>query len=252
MYLFQPVVLMIKADNRIVIDNLRDKVRLSQLKLLELYDEQLLRDINKLPIGKLPIGKLVDFYDDNPNGSTFTVCCPFYLMSTRKKLIANVKDVIVGMRTIGFKLKKASLTSETNDNGGEVNQITLSFHDSIRGYASDYPTVYTVAYATLKRLYSMVYNEFTRVEDEFTILNRRRKKKKKKKKKKKYSTAEEKNALKILGITKKNPSRRDVLNAYRRKAIDNHPDKPGGDNDKMQAINGARMTLLPNKLKLKF
>jgi len=62
---------------------------------------------------------------------------------------------------------------------------------------------------------------------------------------------DKKAAREILGITKSNPTRAEITRAYRKKAIENHPDR-GGDQETMKSINNARDILLPNKFKLKF
>ena len=56
----------------------------------------------------------------------------------------------------------------------------------------------------------------------------------------------------ILGLTKTSPTVREIQQAYRKKAKENHPDK-GGNPETMKQINNAKDTLIPHyKLKLKF
>ena len=256
---------MIKADNRIFIGNaFSDKVRNSQLRLaLDIaYPRPRYKDYRLKQIIKLPIGRLInflpnDFEKDITSRRTFTLYCPFYLM--KREEIEN-KDLskigIIGlMETMGFILHKASFLKRKSDRGNSwnLNQLTLSFEDKKRGPAKDWPGVVKMSDTSLDRSNEVVYNEFLRVKYEFKRLSTDRTRYRNKRRtftEEKKPIDEKEKARQILGITKKDPTKREVLEAYRNKARGNHPDK-GGNKEKMQAINSARLILLP-KIKLKF
>jgi len=269
--MYQPIVLMIKADNRIFIGNaFSDKVRNSQLRLaLDIaYPRPRYKDYRYKQIVKLPIGRLInflpnDFEKDITIYRTFTLYCPCYLM--KREEIEN-KDlskigIIDLMERMGFILHKASFLKRNNDRGNSwnLNQLTLSFKDKKRGPAKDWPGVVKMSNMSLNRSNEVVYNEFLRVKYEFKRLSTvgearyrtRYRNKRRTFTEEKKSIDEKEKARQILGITKKDPTDREVLKAYRNKARVYHPDKPGGDKEKMQTINKAKLILLP-KIKLKF
>jgi hypothetical protein len=254
---------MIKADNRIVIGNaFSDKVRNSQLRLaLDIaYPRPRYKDYRYKQIIKLPIGRLInflpnDFEKDITIYRTFTLYCPCYLM--KREEISNNDLSKIGiidlMETMGFILHKASFLKRKNDRGN-LNQLTLSFEDKKRGPAKDWPGVVKMSKMSLNRCNEVVYNEFLRVKDEFKHLSKARYTRYRNKRRtfteEKKPIDEKEEARQILGITNPDPTKREVLKAYRRKARENHPDK-GGDKEKMQTINRAKLILLP-KIKLKF
>jgi len=258
--MYQPIVLMIKADNRIRVSAL-DEVRNSQLRLaLDIVYPTRRRDDRYRKIINLPIGRLInflpqDFEKDITVWKTFTLYCPFYLMKReeiKKKDLSKI-GIIDLMKTMGFILHKASFLKRKNDRGN-LNQLTLSFKDGKRGPAKDWPGVVEMDNMTLNRRNEIVYNEFLRVKYKFirlsTVGEARYRNKRRTFTEEKKSIDEKEEARQILGITNPNPTKREVLKAYRKKARENHPDK-GGDKEKMQTINRAKLILLP-KIKLKF
>lgn len=274
--MYQGVIIIIKADNRIDMYDINDALREAQNSLAfdilypkPRYNKSLIKEI-----ARLDVGRFQNFYYLTKNTfDTFKLVCPFFLIK-REFLIEkhNNKDYGTGiiplMKKLGYKFQNTEFSAVEKSSGRKTNQtITLSFKDT-RGPAKKRPeVVYLDETNQLQsdrqfrfyKPYDRVYNEFKtkkRLFKKYMRLAENEKARYKNKSRKftdnKTFTDPKEKARKELGIENPNPSRKEVLKAYKEKALKNHPDK-GGDVEKMKRINNAKTTLLPNGLyKLKF
>jgi len=284
--MYQGVIIIIKADNRINMYDLnkaifdmynfnKDAQRDLALDILypkPRYNKSLIKKIHSLNIG------MFESYYNNES-DTFKIYCPFFLVE-RKFLTEkhNNKDYGTGiiplMENLGYTFQNTEFSAVKKSSGRKANPtITLSFKDTRRGPAIDIPldvrrdNPKLPASQDLSFMYrKFVYNDFRKAKNlfkEYMILAQKEKAKEAakkaryKNKSRKFTDNEtftdpKEKARKELGIENPNPSRKEVLKAYKEKALKHHPDKCG-DVEKMKKINDAKTTLLPNGLyKLKF